>query len=179
MAALPTTFPGTRRHPSARPALRLVTGGEPSTRRSASPVAYAPIGREAAPRPRPVAQGSGRAATSLHSARSEHSSPTRALSSAPARHRRHGLLPACATFALLLATWFGAGALRGGAPVPAHLAGSTVSGRAVVYVVRPGDTLWSIATRLEPDADPRPLVNALQAETSDGTLVVGETLHLP
>lgn len=49
------------------------------------------------------------------------------------------------------------------------------------YVVRQGDTLWSIATRLSAAADPRPLVdqiaaaNGLQADS----LVPGQTLVIP
>jgi nucleoid-associated protein YgaU len=49
------------------------------------------------------------------------------------------------------------------------------------YVVRSGDTLWSIAVRLGgPDADPRPLVEAIAAANhTDGMLVPGQTLRLP
>ena len=32
------------------------------------------------------------------------------------------------------------------------------------YVVRDGDTLWSIATRVAHGGDPRPLVDAIEAE---------------
>jgi nucleoid-associated protein YgaU len=46
------------------------------------------------------------------------------------------------------------------------------------YVVREGDTLWSIARRLSPGGDPRPVVDAL-ATSNDidaGGLVPGQTL---
>jgi hypothetical protein len=185
-----------------------------------------------------VAQGSGRAATSLHPARTEHSSPIlealyrptqaplverhpvgyweveRPLADRPAqvrprveyrltepamapfapealqapapvrparRRRTAGvrrlrfLAPVLVTAGVLIGTWIGAGALRGGT---AHLSG--IAGEhGSAYIVRPGDTLWSIATRLEPTGDPRPLVAELAAQTPDGTLVVGETIHLP
>jgi hypothetical protein len=43
-------------------------------------------------------------------------------------------------------------------------------------VVRPGDSLWSVASRLAPGSDPRPVVDAL-AEARHGTgLVPGETI---
>lgn len=49
------------------------------------------------------------------------------------------------------------------------------------YVVRIGDTLWSIAERLVPGEDPRPLVDALQGANGvdAGSLVPGQTLVIP
>ena len=47
------------------------------------------------------------------------------------------------------------------------------------YVVQPGDTLWTIATRLQPSADPRSLVAQLEDETGSDHLVPGEHLRLP
>lgn len=47
------------------------------------------------------------------------------------------------------------------------------------YVVRPGDTLWSIASRLEPGGDPRALVAELGSQTHGATLMPGTVLHLP
>jgi Tfp pilus assembly protein FimV len=46
-------------------------------------------------------------------------------------------------------------------------------------VVKPGDTLWSIASRLEPSGDPRPLVAQLQSELHGATLDPGARLVLP
>jgi nucleoid-associated protein YgaU len=49
------------------------------------------------------------------------------------------------------------------------------------YVVVVGDTLWSIAVRLGPGGDPRPLVDAI-AEMNDvdpGALHPGQTLVIP
>ena len=48
-------------------------------------------------------------------------------------------------------------------------------------MVRPGDTLWSIASRIAgPQADPRPVVDDLQqANHVMGAIVPGETLRLP
>jgi Tfp pilus assembly protein FimV len=47
------------------------------------------------------------------------------------------------------------------------------------YVVQPGDTLWSIATRLDPTGDPRSIVGQLASETGSDTVVVGEHILLP
>jgi Tfp pilus assembly protein FimV len=50
----------------------------------------------------------------------------------------------------------------------------------VTYVVESGDTLWSIARRVAPGRDPRPVVDAL-AEANDlrGGLQVGQELSIP
>lgn len=48
-----------------------------------------------------------------------------------------------------------------------------------VYTVQPGDTLWSIATRIDPAADPRPLVSRMAAETGSDTVYPGERLAIP
>jgi nucleoid-associated protein YgaU len=50
-----------------------------------------------------------------------------------------------------------------------------------IVVVRAGDTLWSIAERLSPGEDPRPLVDAIaRANHVDATTIVpGQTLIVP
>jgi nucleoid-associated protein YgaU len=62
-----------------------------------------------------------------------------------------------------------------------HATGSALAGNGhpVEYTVRPGDTLWSIAERVEPTADPRPLVAQLAAQTGSDTVVPGERISLP
>lgn len=49
------------------------------------------------------------------------------------------------------------------------------------YVVRDGDTLWSIATRVAHGGDPRPLIDAIETENdvTPGGLVPGMTLTVP
>ena len=97
-----------------------------------------------------------------------------------ARLRRRRLLVATATGAVLVALalpWGGAGGrpLATSGPV---LAGAAVASHAD-YVVQPGDTLWSIAVRLDPAGDPRVVVGELEAQTGSDTIVPGQHLHLP
>ena len=68
-----------------------------------------------------------------------------------------------------------AGAALGGSPlaVPERRPAASQS------VVEPGDSLWSIAARLEPGHDPRPVVDALSADRGGAPLVPGEVVTLP
>ena len=47
------------------------------------------------------------------------------------------------------------------------------------YVVRSGDTLWSIARRIQPTGDVRPLVDQLAAERDGRPLQPGERITVP
>jgi hypothetical protein len=50
----------------------------------------------------------------------------------------------------------------------------------VSYTVQPGDTLWSLALRIAPGRDPRPLVDQLIADNHlQGDLQVGQAIYLP
>jgi nucleoid-associated protein YgaU len=86
------------------------------------------------------------------------------------RHRR---------LALTLAAALVAGAWAG--PVARALSHEAVPMGAGSYVVRRGDTLWSIAHRLRPGEDPRPLVDALAAANAvdAAALVPGQVLVVP
>lgn len=64
---------------------------------------------------------------------------------------------------------------RAGTQVPVKPLSSTDEG---VYVVQPGDTIWSIARRLSPEADPRPLVEELRGRRGGVELQVGDRLEL-
>ena len=109
------------------------------------------------------------------------------------RRRRLMVLLAALTAAVLLVLAASrAAATLGGVPasvperrpVPAgDTAGSASDlGRAstATYVVQPGDTLWSIARRLAPDAsDLRPLVDRLVAMNDGPDLAVGQRISIP
>ncbi|MGA3214555.1 MAG: hypothetical protein ABSD97_02555 [Acidimicrobiales bacterium] len=90
------------------------------------------------------------------------------------------LLPGAATLAVLASVWFGTGALaslhRPSLSIPA--AAVKVPG-GYLYVARPGDTLWSIASELQPGGDPRPLVAELETQLHGAELVAGDELKLP
>ena len=74
----------------------------------------------------------------------------------------------------------GLGAVGGGplTPADAPTAPAMRTVAAHVYVVQQGDTLWSIAHRLQPTGDVRPLVDRLAAAHGHGPLRPGERLPL-
>jgi hypothetical protein len=92
--------------------------------------------------------------------------------------RRRVLLGTLAVglLAALALPWSGTGGSLA-TPGPA-LAGEIVAHHSP-YVVRPGDTLWSIAARLDPTGDPRPVVAQLSAQVGRKTVAPGEQLVLP
>jgi hypothetical protein len=47
----------------------------------------------------------------------------------------------------------------------------------IAVVVRPGDSLWSIAARLVPGEDPRPVVDELESARHGAPLRPGETIE--
>jgi hypothetical protein len=71
--------------------------------------------------------------------------------------------------------------LPGGDPVvvPGRATPAAAAGGTRVYVVQPGDTLWSIARQLHPQDDPRPVVDELASQLHWGSLQVGQRLVLP
>jgi nucleoid-associated protein YgaU len=74
--------------------------------------------------------------------------------------------------------------LIGSGQVASALGSSGGTARRVVartYLVREGDTLWAIASRLAPSQDPRPVIQAIQdANHVDGaSLVPGAELQIP
>lgn len=75
---------------------------------------------------------------------------------------------------------WGAGlvAARRPAPVTSIAGAGTVSSLPAVYVVEPGDTLWSIAARLDPHGDPRPVVDRLADRAGGAAIRPGQRLRL-
>jgi hypothetical protein len=57
----------------------------------------------------------------------------------------------------------------------------TSSGAARTWVVQPGDTLWSIAEQLEPDADPRETVARIVSmnDLPSASVEVGQEIYVP
>jgi len=99
---------------------------------------------------------------------------------APRSRGLRRLLPGAATLAVLTSVWFGAGALASlRHPALTVIPGSVKVPGGYRYLARPGDTLWSIASRLQPGADPRPLVARLEQQLHGGQLVAGDQLVLP
>jgi len=69
-----------------------------------------------------------------------------------------------------------AGAALGGSSLAAPERRPTAA-HVVTIVVRPGDSLWSIAQRLAPGEDPRPIVDDLEAARHGAVLRPGETIE--
>ena len=110
------------------------------------------------------------------------SRPARALPDRATRVRRRRL--AAMVAAVMIAV-----VLVGAVQVVAPLLGSsggqadpptTASGPAPVegdvYVVQPGDTLWTVAAAVAPDRDPRPVVDHLREVNGGASLDVGDRL---
>jgi hypothetical protein len=78
---------------------------------------------------------------------------------------------------LLVALWLGVQGLMGSSRSSALPASRAIAARQ--WIVRPGDTLWSIALASGDRGDLRPLVDQLSAEVNGQPLQVGESISLP
>jgi hypothetical protein len=104
------------------------------------------------------------------------SRPTRR--GAAVRRRRVVLGTVAAGILVALALpWSGTGGQTLATPGPALAGGAVVAHG--TYVIQPGDTLWSIAIRLDPTGDPRRLVAQLAVQVGGDTAVPGEHVVLP
>lgn len=93
--------------------------------------------------------------------------------------RRRLALALVVTLAVLGAIRLSPGFSGGGPLAAAGEPGSARPAAARTYVVRPGDTVWSIAHRFVPTGDERPLVDAITTELGGASLVPGEALAIP
>ena len=96
--------------------------------------------------------------------------PARRVSAATFRRRRLGALVGVVAVVLLAGR---AGAALGSEPLAAPERGPSVTR----YVVHSGDTLWSAAHHLAPNADPREVIDTLIDARGDGPLMPGEVLR--
>ena len=93
------------------------------------------------------------------------------------RRRRLALATMAVAVGVVLSAPVAAALGRHGGPDP----GSPARRGERVYVVRSGDTLWSIAERVDGDTDPRAVVDAIAARNAidPGSVFPGESLVIP
>jgi len=83
----------------------------------------------------------------------------------------------------LIAAALGLGIVLAAAHAGTALGGSTTSTperrpHVVDVVVRPGDTLWTIAQRVAPDSDPRSVVDHVAAARGTADVRAGDTIRV-
>ena len=106
--------------------------------------------------------------------------PVRPTVASPAVYRRRRLLVAVTLGLLVSALSLLGGELVARATGTPGSAVVEAAGEPVVYVVQPGDTLWSIAERITPDdRDIRHTVDRLAASTGGAMLQPGQRIVLP
>jgi nucleoid-associated protein YgaU len=94
-----------------------------------------------------------------------------------ATYRRRRLAALVVVVGLAIAAWTALGALGGALTAPVRSA-PLPTDHATVVEVAPGDTLWSIARRLQPEGDPRPLVDRLATANGGAVVRAGDRLVL-
>ncbi len=98
---------------------------------------------------------------------------------APAAYRLRRMMAMAIVVGLVLTTWLGLEALVGALGVSGSAASASTAAPPATIVVAPGDTFWSIASRIQPQGDPRPLIDRLVAAHGGGVLQAGDHLSLP
>jgi len=101
----------------------------------------------------------------------------------PAVMRRRRTVAGALLLLVLGGMWFGLqaalGRIGGGPLVTTGAPGGLQPAASRVWIVRPGDSLWSIAQTVDPGGDVRPLVDRLAAKLASTTLYPGETVAIP
>jgi hypothetical protein len=81
---------------------------------------------------------------------------------------------------LAVALWFGTSIVASQAQGRLRvLPDSVKTAHGYLYQVQPGDTVWSIATRLDPMGDPRSLAGQIESEIGGTDLQAGTQLLVP
>jgi len=104
----------------------------------------------------------------------------------PAVYRRRRLGLVLALVAAVVVSYLALTGLRvltsdagaGSEPASVVPASASIPATGEVYVVQPGDTLWSIARSLQPSGDVRGLVDKLADRSGGGGLLAGQSLRL-
>jgi hypothetical protein len=96
------------------------------------------------------------------------------------RRRRLRLLGVLMSVGLAAGLWFATSAVASQSQGRLQtLPGSVKTAHGYLYRVQSGDTVWSIATRLDPTGDPRPLADQIETEIGGTNLQVGTQVLLP
>jgi hypothetical protein len=90
--------------------------------------------------------------------------------------RRRLVVAALAVVLVLVMAQAGAALGSASLAAPERRPASTAHERVVTITVVAGDSLWSIARKLAPDADPRVIVDELDQARHGAPLVPGETI---
>jgi LysM domain-containing protein len=99
-----------------------------------------------------------------------------------AAHRRRRVVAGLLAVLVLTGILSGSRALLAPLAEPASAgpaAPAAATAGSVSVVVEPGDTLWTIARRVQPDGDIRPLVDQLVATSGSGPLQPGDHITIP
>lgn len=99
-------------------------------------------------------------------------------------NRRRAAVAFAAITALGILLGVGSLAGAGRAAEPAARSATFIADRSVpvssiTYIIQPGDTLWALARRQQPEGDIRPLVAQLRAAVGSAALVPGQHISLP
>lgn len=148
-----------------------ISTNHPTSRRQPT---TAPVRRPSVATGRAQGRGARGAGVQVRSARPVHA--TRPVSRATYWCRRVFVAALVVGLVLLMAQ---AGAALGGSSLATPERSTTSSSASSIRstVVRPGDSLWSVASRLAPGSDPRPVVDALSEARDGAPLVPGETIE--
>jgi hypothetical protein len=170
--------------------LRLVAIPAPGERGGANPpVAFRPVVVEPVRTPCPEEDAPGATITALRPPgvpreferrlAKRRASERRARVIEVRRRRARLLRVAITSVAVAGALWFGTSAMASSQDRLQVLPGSVKTTQGYLYSVQPGDTVWSIATRLDPTGDPRPLADQIESEIGGTNLQVGTQILVP